>query len=51
MRKVMPIRIEFEYEEFKDNEEIIQRVYNRIFEIAKQNLIKRKQLKSGGKSN
>lgn len=45
MRKVLPIRIEFEYDESKDNEEIIQRIYNKIFEMAKKNVLDRQKLK------
>lgn len=45
MRKVLPIRIEFEYEELEDNGEIVQRMYNRVFEKAKQNLISKGKLK------
>lgn len=47
MRKVLPIKIEFEYEESKDNAEIIQRMYNRIFEMAKQNILNKRKLKRG----
>lgn len=45
MRKVLPIKIEYEYEESKDNEEIVQRVYNRIFEMAKKNVLEGQKLK------
>jgi len=38
MRKVRPVRLEFEYEDSKDNEEIVQNMYNKIFDSAKQNL-------------
>lgn len=42
-RKVVPPRITFRYEELKDNEVIVQRMYNRIFEIAKQNILARRR--------
>lgn len=45
MRKVLSIKIEFEYEDSKDNEEIVQRMYNRIFEQAKQIVIARRKIK------
>lgn len=45
-RKVVLPRIEFIYEESKDNEELVQDMYNRIFEIAKQNTLAMKRQKS-----
>ncbi len=44
MRKIRPINLEFEYEDSTDNEEIIQRMYNRFFDLAKQKILSKKKL-------
>jgi uncharacterized protein (UPF0210 family) len=44
MRKIRPINLEFEYEDSTDNEKIIQRMYNRLFDLAKQKIISKKKL-------
>lgn len=46
MKRIMPLKFRFIYINGPDSEERIQRVCNRIFEIAKQNLVKRQ--KGGG---
>ncbi len=42
-RKVIPPRIAFVYDESLGNEEILQDMYNRVFEIAKQNILARRR--------
>lgn len=42
MRKVMPISIQFKPLNTKDTENRIQTAFNRIFIIAKQNLMRKK---------
>ena len=44
MRRVAVPKIEFEYEESKDNEEIVQKMYNIIFDLAKRNVLSKKNL-------
>jgi hypothetical protein len=44
MRKVTPVKLEFEYEESKDNEEIVQDMYNKIFNQAKQNILSKRNI-------
>lgn len=48
MKHIMPLRFRFIYVNSPDSQERIQRVCNRIFEIAKQNLIKKKQINQQG---
>lgn len=43
MRKVMPITFKFKYIDASDSEERLRRVYNRIFIIAKHNILERKR--------
>lgn len=50
MRKVRPINLEFEYEDSVDNEEIIQKIYNRFFDLAKQKILSNKKLERKGVS-
>lgn len=53
MKRIMPLRFRFIYVNASDNEERIQRVCNRIFAIAKQNLINKQQInqKGGNRDN
>lgn len=44
MRKAAVPKIEFEYEESKDNEEIVQKMYNKIFDLARQNVLEQRNL-------
>jgi len=46
MRKVMPISIQFKPLNTKDTENRIQTAFNRIFIIAKQNLMRKKLVKN-----
>ncbi len=39
MRKVKPIKIEFEYEETPENEQMVQAMYNKLLLIAKSNIL------------
>lgn len=48
MRRVMPLKFRFHYVNAPDSEERLQRTCNRIFAIAKQNLIRKRQLKQMG---
>jgi len=54
MRKIMPLKITFYYVDAPDSKQRLMRAYNRIFAIAKQNIIERRRLeeqkkKGGGK--
>lgn len=53
MRKVQPITLEFEYANTPESNQRLKAAYNRIFEIAKQNILERRksQQKGGEKSN
>lgn len=44
MRKAAVPKIEFEYEDSKDNEEVVQKMYNRIFDLAKRNVLEKRKL-------
>jgi hypothetical protein len=50
MRKVRPINLEFEYEDSVDNEQIIQKMYNMFFDLAKQKILSKKKLEREGVS-
>jgi hypothetical protein len=39
MRKVMPIKMEFTYDDLPENEREVERVYNRLLAMAKQNIL------------
>lgn len=45
MRKVKPIKFEFEYEDSKENEVVIQRMYNRIFDMARRNVLSKRVIR------
>jgi len=45
MKRVMPPVIEFHYMNAQDSEKQLQMAYSRIFEIARRNIIERKQSK------
>lgn len=46
MKKVMPVILQFKYADAIDSEKHLQTAYNRIFMIAKQNIIERKKQQS-----
>ncbi|HLC51643.1 MAG TPA: hypothetical protein VJI98_00180 [Candidatus Nanoarchaeia archaeon] len=48
MKRIMPLRFRFIYVNASDSEERVQRVCNRIFSIARQNLIKKQQINQKG---
>ena len=43
MKKIIPPTIEFKYVNAPDSEKRLQLAYGRIFEIARRNIIQRKQ--------
>lgn len=45
MKRIMPPEININYLDAPDSEKRLQLAYSRIFEIARGNIIKRKQLK------
>lgn len=46
MRKVKPIKIEWIYVNSPESEERIQRAYNRIFDIAWANILRKREEKA-----
>ena len=48
MNRIMPPIITFQYVNASDSPKRLQMAYNRIFEIARKNLIKRKQMETKG---
>lgn len=49
MNKIMLPEININYVNASDSEKRLQLAYNRIFEIARRNIIKRRQLNEGRK--
>jgi hypothetical protein len=44
MRKAAIPKIEFEYEDSKENEEIVQNMYNKIFDLARRNVLEKRKI-------
>ena len=44
MRKAAVPKIEFEYEDSKENEEIVQNMYNKIFDAARRKVLEKREL-------
>jgi hypothetical protein len=49
MKRIMPPEITITYISASDSEKRLQLAYNRIFDIARRNIIKRRQLNEGRK--
>lgn len=47
MKRVAPVKIKFVYVDAPDNQKRLEMAYNRIFEIARQNLLKKRQMVIG----
>jgi len=49
MKKVLPITFQFKYIEVEGGEKRVQQAYNRIFEIARKNIIDKRNRKFNSK--
>ena len=47
MKRIIPPEITINYIDASDSEKRLQLAYNRIFELARRNIIKRRQLNEG----
>lgn len=48
MRKIAPLKFEFNFVDSSDSEARVNRTYKRIFEIARRNILQRRQKMKGG---
>jgi hypothetical protein len=48
MRKITPLKFQFNYIDNPDSESKVKSAYRRIFNIAKQNILERRKIKKKG---